>query len=720
MNKRKSHGKLTILEAVDNLSSMAELDQIATAQELPPEETVGEEKTWLNPKHQEENRETVKQTFRVIRNYLQHVYDKEREHLDDPETQKGIHAIMVLAGEAAQKVDKYTSLFKGTYTKEGISELPEYKDLQQFYMNKIMKKFQQALETEEEWQAKWGSVEEDVLDIQKRGLKDLETVRRDKEYELFFIQKEDGRPFFNRNVLRHIKLVGDFDESMGDPTGEDPFLRIKVIQDKNVHLFAKEVLHSIIPYLDEFYKEAMRYKDKKLTAFLNKSIMALMLAANPRNMMQNTTGKNCLSYYSDFHTYLRMALASEEYRKFVVIPPSKSDYFSHSMLTLAHALCDRFFTREENRKETIELIHRLAQKGQKQKGSNEVHGSTISIWNNLLDEDENIRNLLKQYPNGPLLKTLDVFREGDEKKGFDPIWQHNFPSQLFTFATGDLHVSCLRIPSPTHQENINKAVVIPEFQGFLRALGSKGQKHLLINLQDRTSWKEHARCVALEELQKQNESLNSLIVITIPKHTEFYLQAGNYQNVNEADLFIKQLKEQISSAEECGFYFPPQINKNEIVKFVDRVLPMVHQVFFSDKQMLTRKNRLDFIEIFYQFLMMHLIQQVKPDSFSFTCKDAIDIGAAANTAFFAFLRLLSNDKPWKPEEKDDLRWLLFSPSLIIRERTIDLQCLNRTISAMATMNAELEVQRQAVLKRCNELLGKRFNQIKIEEMPNLS
>jgi hypothetical protein len=720
MNRRKSDGELTILEAVDNLSAMAELD-VASGEEPihiePGEET--DKRQWLDPTHQEENREVVKQTFRVIRNYLQHVYDKDKEHLKDPETQKGIHAIMLLAGEAAQKVDKFTSIFKGAHEKEGVAHLKEYQDLKQFYMNKIIKKFQQALETEDAWQAKWGGVEEDYLDIQRRGLKDLETVRRDKEYELFYIHREDGRNFFNRNLLRHVKLVGDFDESITDPTGEDPFLRIKGIQDHDVHAFAKEVLREAASYLDEFFKEAMRHKDKKLVSALNKSIMALMLAANPRNLMQNTTTKNCLSYYTDFHTYFRAALSSEEYRKFLASPPTQSDYFSHAMLNLIHALCSYFFIRQPKRKETVELIRRLIQKGGRQKMS-EGHGSAISIWNNLLDEDENIRNMLKHYPNGPLLKTLDAFREGSEQKGFDPVWQHNYPSQLYTFTFDDAHVSCLRIPSPTRQEHINKAEVIQEFQGFLRALNLRlnGEKHLLINLQDRTSWHEHARCVALEELQTQSAFTKSLIVITLPKNTEFYLQTASYQHLNQSDLFLKQFKEQIASAEECGFYFPPQVNKTEIAKFVDKALPMIHKTFFSEKNVLTRKNRLDFIEIFYQFFTMRLVQMLRPDSFSFTCKDAIDVGAAANAAFFAFLRLLSNDGKWLSEERDFLRWLLFSSALIVRERAIDLQRLNRTISALATMNAELEVQRQAVLKRCHELFGKPiFSQMKIEETP---
>ena len=44
----------------------------------------------------------------------------------------------------------------------------------------------------------WAGEEEGTGE--RQGHKDLETVKRDKEYELFFLKKEDGRPFFNREL----------------------------------------------------------------------------------------------------------------------------------------------------------------------------------------------------------------------------------------------------------------------------------------------------------------------------------------------------------------------------------------------------------------------------------------------------------------------------------------------------------------------------------------
>jgi len=710
--KRPPHEELTIMEAVDNLSSMAEVD-LAITEEVAPQDFLETEMEtermgvkWLNPDQQEKNREIIKQTFKTIHHYLENLYEKDYEQLKDIETQKGIQAIMVLAGEAADKVDKFTSLFKGAHVKE----LKEFKELQQFYLSKIMKKVQAELEKEEAWQAEWGNLEEGALDVERRGLKDLETVRRDQEYELFYIHREDGKPYFNRNLLRHIRLIGNFDEFYVESDLEDPFLRLRIIQDKILHHTAQQILQRLAPIIDDFYKEAMRHKEEQLVGCLNKAVMALMLSSNSRNLLQNTTGKSSFSYFLDFQNYLREGMRTKKYQELIEFPPDQSEHFDHILLTLTHNFCSSVFTNIPYKKEALEFLHRLFQKGALGKATHPLSTSGISFWNSLLDEDEKMRHLLKNYPNGPLLKTLDAFREGEEKLGFDPFTQENIPSQLFTFSNNELHVTTLRVPSPTHQEWINKAEVVAEFKGFLRSLNlmDEKKKHLLINLQDRTSWQEHARCIALEELQKDAEFISHLVVLTLPKNTDFYLQTASYHHLNQAEEFIAQLKDQIASAEACGFFFPPQLSIQKINEFTEKILPIIHRNIFSSKNVLSRKNRLDFIEVFYHFLMVQIILWIKPDSLSFTCKDSIDVGEVASGAFYAFLRMMNSLSPWTDEEKDFLRWVFYFPALVNRERSVHLPVLTRVISVLALLQSELEGQRKAILEDLQELYGQKF------------
>ena len=563
------------------------------------------------------------------------------------------------------------------------------------------------METEEKWQEEWGAgAEEEKLEALQGGLNNLESVRRDKEYELFLIRKEDGRPFFNRALLHHLQLVGQCDNLLiTDATRENPFRRIQMIQDRDMHTSAKEIIQLASPYIDTYFKEAMKFKQMGFVASVNKALMALMLAGNSRNLMQNTSGKSAMQYYGDFHYYLRTALISAEYRRFIAKPPGLTDRFLNTLMNLSHVLCASFFLRVSSRKDMIAFIRMLIEKGSRGNVTQSQTSSPLSLWNNLIDDDHNIRYLLKQYPNGPLMKTLDLFRQDVQLGGFDPIAQYNLPSLMYTIVGNEVHISCVRLPSPTSQQVIGQAQVVDEFSGFLRAIGSekKKQRHLLINLQDRTSLLEHARCIAVEGIQKDSEFANTLMVVTLPKNADFYMQAGTYLNLNEASEFIQQFEEQISSAESCGFYFPPGIDQREIMRFSKEAMRTIHTVFFASNKILLHKNRLDFIEIFYLMFILKLIEMFKPDTLSFTCKDAVDTGVAVSAEMFAYLRMMNDPSHWSKEEKDFLLWMLYSPALAVRERAIDIQRLNRMTSALAVINAETEAHYQQTIDACSKL-----------------
>jgi hypothetical protein len=688
MKKNRNDRGPTVLEAVDYLSQLAEIDV-----SLPEEEREHSLAFY------DENIGKIQETFQVLQNYLQHLYENEKGELKDLEMQRGVQAIMILAAEAVQKMDQLVQLPEKSLTK-----LPEYKDLQKYYLEKIIKRFRKDVNIEEEWEKEWQNLEApEVIEAQKKGLKDLETVRRDRDYELFLIRRENGKPFFHPNLLRHLRLVGEFDETLTDFEGDDPLLKIKSLEDRDAHDTAKEILQMATPYLDEFYKEAMRHKDKAFPGFLNEAAMALMLAANPRNLLENSSGKSSLRYFADFHQFLRQALASLDYQRYVTAPLDPEDDFAHCLINLAHAFSCFLFMRVGNRKETVRFIKQLIEKGTGVKPAKKASG----VWEEILQEDEQIRSVLKQHPSGPILKTLDYFREGDEKKGFDPIIQENSPSQLYNFSSDDFHVTVLRMPSPIHQEVIDKAEIVQEFRGFLRGLQTqmKGQRHLLFDLQDRTSWHERARSVALEQIQKEAEFAGTLSVVTICKHGEFYEQIGAYQNLKDPQEFMAVFQDQIESGQACGYYFPATLDLAEIHSFAKSCMQMVHTLFFDEKPELSREDRRQFIELFYQFFYLKLILLLKPDSISFTCKDAIDVGEAAAAGFFAFLRMMSQNTDWKNEEKEFFQWMLYSPALFIRERTMDNACFSRIVSAMQLIDSILDSHRKTILDQTHKLLG---------------
>ena len=725
MHFRKDKHELSVIEAVDNLSHMAEIDVSMPAEPEKPleltEEQVSERLhalSWRNPEYYAYNRERIRETFSALFKYIKGLYEKDKGQLKDEETQRGIQAMMLLASEAAQKVDHYTEIFKGDQEVESVTELKDYKELQQFYLTKVVQRFQKIMETEEKWQEEWGAgVEEDQIGVKTGGLKDLESVRRDREYELFLIRK-DGHPFFNRSLLHHMQLIGQFDFMLRDVTRTSPFLRVPMIQDRDAYYAAKEIIHLATPYLNEYYKEALKFKKMGFVAEINKALMALMLAGNSRNLMQTAVGKCSLNYYSDFHNYLRSALQTKEYQRFLTHPPDLSEHFLHSLINLSHVLCSSFFLRVINRKEMIAFIHLLIERGARKSVTQSQTASPLSLWNTLLDQDDNIRSLLKQNPNGPVMMTLRLFSQDKQLSGFDPISQQNFPGLMYTMINDEVHISCIRLPAPTSQRTIDQATIVDEFYGFLRSIGSqkRNQRHLLFNLQDRTSWYERNRCIAVEEIPKNAEFTSAFIVVTLPKNADFYMQSGSYLNQNDAKEFKRELKEQIVSAEQCGFYFPKEVNQKELLKFSDHALETIHKVFFGNKDMLIHKNRLDFIEIFYLLFTLKMIEIFKPDIISFTCKDAIDTGAAASAELFAFLRMMNDASHWSKEEKDFLLWMLYSSALGLRERAIDVQRLSRMTSALSLITAELEAHYRETVIACSKLYQVSFfKNLKVKE-----
>lgn len=694
----------TVLEAVDNLSSMAELDleEVALAKEDESKGLKLKISRWLDTKDEEKTIFSVKGTLKVIHDYLKHVYTKDFKKLKELEMQKGVRSIIALANEAAQKIDRCTGMFHG---KASIVQSKEYRDLMDFYEGKILKRFEETIKTEEEWEEAW-KTPEDAADLQRRGLKDLETVTRDRDYELFYITKEDGSKFYNKNLIRHMRLVADFDHLVGDLEGGDPLLQIKVVQDRvamETALFLKEELRDD---LDEWIRKAGKFRDDPLVQTLYRAIMALLLTSNQRNLLTHTTGKASIRYFNDFLFALRESLYNVDYLSIIDNSSLNLDPFYGQMIYLMHRLCFQLFTQKVNYSHAAAIFTRLIQKdtGVHTKSTR----SSIALWNMMLDYHESLENELKKHPNGPLFKVLDILHDVDESD-FDPFIQEDRPQYVCSITMGKKKIDVVKMACPTTQKLIHKAAVIPEFIGFMRYIAFKKEKVLLVNFQDRTSWKEFSRSVVVESLQKNAEFDRNLEIITIPKHTDFYFQSDEYiQNSNASD-FKKIFLEQIKGEEACGFYFPRHYFREELHAFSKNAFEVIHEIFFASKDILSRKNRLDFIDLFYNILMFKALEMGGANYILFSGKDGVDIASTTSAAFFATAKLLSGSLEWKEEEKDYFAGLIFLPALLIRERPVDIRPLNRIISALALLSAELELNAKATLQALDGLIMKDFS-----------
>jgi len=333
-----------------------------------------------------------------------------------------------------------------------------------------------------------------------------------------------------------------------------------------------------------------------------------------------------------------------------------------------------------------------------EKNANLPKGETV--WNQMLFDDEKLRVEMAKFPNGPLFKILDVIRESKREElevPFDPIGQQNFPMRLFNLDYRGKRIHVLRIPSPTSQVFINKVELLDEFRGYLRSLslGGTQKKHLMIQLQDRNSWKENGRCRVLEQMQKNAEFSQSIYVMTLPKATDFYHQIHEYLDQDDAQKFLSSFQSQITSSEEYGFFFPSSFKTTELSGFVAKILPLIHREFFEEKKKLTRRQR-------DQFLILKAIDFFQVDAISFTCKDALDTGAAAQGLFFGFAKLFNGSLDSR-EDVDYFRWLLYTPAFFNRERPIDPEQLHRTLSALEMFDGQLGVRADKIIKSFEKL-----------------
>ncbi len=706
---RMESNTLTLVEAVDALTSIADTDfenEITPIQQQQMIErrkvkdaTKDQVKSGISLQHPRETIDKMKTIFKTILLHLRQFYGRDYQETKDGPAIERIKSIMVLVGDAAKKLDKHAAVFHAAKTKS-VSELKEYKHLQEFYLSRIARKIDDN--TLSRWilalaKQAWTD-KESIASIVKKPIEalhvfvDLESVKKDTEYELFFMRKQDGSRFFSPRLLRNIKLVCDFGGGFeGGKREMDPLEDVVFWRDRIFNAAAKGILKSLGNRLERFYRDAAKVKDQELVEDINKALMALMLSANDHNQLGQVPSKSCADYFADFQLFLRQALSKGDYQKLITYPPSAAQKLPNILLDMLHGLCTGLFVEVQLQRELSSIIHKLVSTASAERSPEHEKEASDTLWSRLAGDEAALGKLLRRHSNGPLTKVLDILQEGG-KLSFDPIFhQKNLCYQHYALFRGNegriLHT---RLPTPTAQEYVDKASVIEEFKGFIRGCGEDQLigKFLLINLQDRTSWREHTRCSALEELQ-QSEGMDSrLTVVTLPKDTEFYHQIAPYHADNHAHAFIKHFKEQLSD-DSAGFYFPSHIRKALFPHFIDGVLTAIHRIFFSGKNILLREHRQDFIEIFYLFLQLKLLELVEPDAFSLACKDGIDIGSSASTQLCAFLKII-NDEELTSYDRDCLNTMMHAPSILERERVILQDRFNRVIGALKTIESAKE------------------------------
>lgn len=597
------------------------------------------------------NLKGIKNTFSILLKYL-HKATASSKVADAKRLQQQIPVIE----EAIEKLEQYHELSKSSDLGKVVGT-KEFKEFKEFFDIK----FPKEIEVEEEMH----EVDEEE---EKIGIWDVETVKKDYDYELFFIRRENGSHFFSQDLIKKLRFSIDFSHLEADKMAHDPILSYKEIQDEDLYILAGDLVDKNYRKIQWYLQAKWEEDDRYLYLLLRKAIMALLMASHTKNLLANTPVKMCSYYFYDFQYFLRDVMTNPQYLEFCE-PSAEMTPIQTTITELVQGLCGSLYTHDLPNHEKYKVLDELVKRARiKQKKKPRKEGEIES----LIHDFQDFNSELAGHAGGPLIKVWDYLHDADQLKAFDSILQENIPSTLFDVKFDGWVLSCLRIPSPTKQFYIQKVEIIEEFKNFLRAMldKDKSYKHLLINLQNRTSLKGYSRSVALEQFQTSYEFTGSLIVVTLPRGTDFYRQKGEYDAFERIEDFMEAFKEQIQSGLDCGFFFPPRVQPALSESFLDRMLDKVHKVFFGGKKAIGFDGRKCFIELVYLLLQIKMIETVHPSSFSLTCKDAIDDGGSSNVLFYCFIELL-NKKNLDEKSRQLIDRIVFDIPMMARERTIN-------------------------------------------------
>lgn len=667
---------LTIESVLESLNTIVEADTLDDIEITDKGEMLKESGLGVPAAANEQTLNAVRETFRIVYKYLQAYY--KHKNIDKEHLRERISTVMVLVGEAARKLEKFHKLFQ-----DRIPKLPEYKQLQSFYRQQIAhetyKEFTEPLTEDEKWEQE---IEEFLTSEhveEQEGvhvLNDVEVVKNDHLYELFYMKNEAGHHFYTSELARSLKLACEFGKYAEHYFGDDPLLQIRNWEDKSLQVLAKKILKASRAALENYFRQALKYKEVPIVSALQKAIFALMMAANPKNLIRQFSVKGCGLYFQDFHNFLKETIASSEYRRFLYSPPTTTPFFV-DVMSLIHSLTWNFISLGPGRNELKNVLNEMT------KRFDALKSKTLSEFLTL--SQSAIAEVLSKHPNGPLFKALDLIREEDETRSFDPFALNMLAGPEVTLKMGDKEINLLRMPSPTIQEFIDQAIVNDLFKDYLHAatLHKNSFYLLMFNLQDKTSWKEHARCKVLEEMARSAEFHDVFTVVTLAKDTEFYTQTGVYHDLSNASDFIDQFNEHLGD-ETTGYFFPPHLKKELFQGFISTLLQTVHEAFFSSKKELKLNERLDFIELVYHFIELKIVELENPTYFTLTSKDGLDITGTSAVGLLALISALQ-DKKWKEEEFSLINLILFGQTLLNRERAVHKERIDRLIDMVKVL-----------------------------------
>ncbi|MEI8365669.1 MAG: hypothetical protein WCF65_04540 [Parachlamydiaceae bacterium] len=289
--------------------------------------------------------------------------------------------------------------------------------------------------------------------------------------------------------------------------------------------------------------------------------------------------------------------------------------------------------------------------------------------------------------------------QGHLNVNFDPHLQGNIPFVLGEVEINGKPVKLLRMGTPTMEYGFGAtAEIIPEFRGYVEGLALQGQKHLYISLQNDKqklfyAGDESGRNSAIKELH--HDYPDTFFAVVLAQDSRFYKQVdskGAPLAVEDSNLFKRKFFNELTG-ENTGFYFPKTWTEDPDFQFgLHQLLEAVHHIAYEDKADLSAQEKKDFIEIYYSYLSIFLMEYSKADNANITCKDAIDRAGKLNSLVLKLIMMIQR-KDEIPENKRIHQVYTHAPAFLVKSQAIIHSRRDRLLTALATMENQEVAER---------------------------
>ena len=479
----------------------------------------------------------------------------------------------------------------------------------------------------------------------------MESITNDRDYELLYLKKADGKPYCSKKVIKNIRLASDIEaarlQNKQDQV-EDEFERTKREQEvHDVYL----LLYQLHNDIDQFFHQASKGYEQPLLRQLYSACIALMMASVQGIHIHAQKGKDVDGYIQDFKDFILKFYKNKNLTALLSQPLHNKDSWEYALIKLSEHLAELLsqgLPLAEKAYEAFSSVFAL------------THRDTIR------DLGEYIRLVYKDFSKmlsnrkGKILSSiLKQIDQGRKSVGFEPFIGNSFATKLCAIRIGSSRIPIVRLPSPTFQESVNKASASELFSSYLRLLKKKKEKALLINLQDAESLKSFARSEALRDLADLWSK--TIQVIELGSEGDFYFQQGVFESRSEVEDFSQELIQYFSKKKKRL----AALSKEESTQIVETIITTIYE---GEKNLsvIERCRIIDFVTL---LSVLKKICEEKPDQIFISCKDGLDATLPFIGEIACFLFMLHGGKPSKKE----VTWLTFVElglPLILRHRVI--------------------------------------------------